>query len=451
MTNLDDFARRASGGDLVRLVAGPDALDELPALAERLRTPGERVLLTDDVSKTAAGTDLLDWVAGLVGEARRVTVAASHAQVALDEATVEATAASVGTPGLLISVGSGTITDLGKVVAARTGAPLLAVQTAASVNGFADPLSVLVIGGAKRTKPSTWPSALVIDDRVIDAAPARLNRSGVGDAIAIWSAPADWYLACRLGLDGPFDDAVVRPVLDAVEHLADPDHEVARRALVDSLTVGGLVIGIADSTAPLSGSEHLVSHILDMTAMARGAEHDLHGAQVGAATVVCTALWQEVRESCRVFDLPWSALSYPDDLAERVRNTWAVLDPSGRLGEECLTAVERKVAAWDAADKSPCDADRPALLETLFGYVGDPARSTDTLRHWGAAATFAELTPAVGRDQLAWTLSALPYMRDRLTLPDLLVMSDEWTPELIDRVIDRAGAPEATADGPLDG
>lgn len=440
MTDLDAFARAASGGALTRLAAGPDALAELPALVRRLAGPGERVLLSDDVEKSAAGRNLLGWVAGLIGETRRVAVRASHAQVALDEDTVETTVAEVGTPGLLVSVGSGTITDLGKVVAARSGAPLLAVQTAASVNGYADPLSVLVIGGAKRTRPSAWPSALVIDDRVIDAAPARLNRSGVGDAIAIWSAPADWYLACRLGLDGPFDDAVVRPVLDAVEHLTDPDHDTARRALVDSLTVGGLVIGVADSTAPLSGSEHLISHVLDMTAMARGAEHDLHGAQVGAATVVCTALWQEVRESCRVLDLPWSGLSYPDDLADRVLSTWAALDPSGRLGRECLTAVERKVAAWDAADKSDCDADREALLETLFGYVGDPGRSATTLRHWGAAARFSELTPAVDRDQLAWTLSALPYMRDRLTLPDLLVMSGEWTPALIDRVLERAAS-----------
>ncbi len=440
MTDLDAFARRSSAGALTRLAAGPAALDEIPALARRLAASGERVLLSDDTAKAAADVDLLSWVAGLLGEARLVTVSGAHAQVTLDEATVEATVAEAGTPGLVVSVGSGTITDLGKVVAARSGAPLLAVQTAASVNGFSDPLSVLVMGGAKRTKPSTWPSALVIDDRVIDAAPARLNRSGVGDAIAIWSAPADWYLACRLGLDGPFDDTVVRPVLDAVEHLADPDPEVARRALVDSLTLGGLVIGIADSTAPLSGSEHLVSHILDMTAMARGTEHDLHGAQVGAATVLCTALWQEVRASCRVFDLRWSALTYPDDLADRVLGTWAELDPSGRLGQECLSAVRRKVATWDAADKTACDKGRGELLDTLFGYVGDPARSAATLRHWGAAVRFDELTPAVDREQLAWTLSSLPYMRDRLTLPDLLVMSGEWTPELIERVLDRAEA-----------
>ncbi|MCW3159342.1 iron-containing alcohol dehydrogenase [Micropruina sonneratiae] len=443
MTGYESFAREVSQGALGLLATGPAALGELPALCRRLAGDGERVILTDDVAKLADGRDLLAWVADLVGAARRVTVRATHAQVALDEATVEDAVAEVGRPSLLVSVGSGTITDLGKVVSARSGAPLVAIQTAASVNGFSDPLSVLVIGGAKRTRPSVWPTGLIIDDRVIDAAPARLNRSGVGDAIAIWSAPADWYLACSLGLDGPFTDEAVRPVLDAVEGLTDPDPGRARKALVDSLTVGGLVIGVADSTAPLSGSEHLTSHILDMAAMARGVEHDLHGAQVGVATVVCTALWAEVRETSALFERPWADLTYPADLEQRVRDTWASIDPSGSLGQECWTAVARKVAAWNAADKAVCDRDRAALLETLFGYLGTPQRSATTLRHWGAAARFSELTPPVSADQVAWTLLALPYMRDRLTLPDLLVMTGEWTAELIDRVLARA----ATAGG----
>jgi glycerol-1-phosphate dehydrogenase [NAD(P)+] len=436
--DLDAFAVEVSQGALTRLAAGPAALDELSALCRRLARPGERVLLVDSVPKSAQGRDLVGWVIELAGEVRQVVVRSAHAAVTLDEATIESTVVAVGSPGLIVSLGSGTITDLGKVVSARSGAPLIAVQTAASVNGFSDPLSVLVIGGAKRTKPSAWPAALIIDDRLIDAAPVRLNRSGVGDAIAIWSAPADWYLACALGLDGPFLDAAVRPVLDAVERLADPDPAVAREALVESLTVGGLVIGVADTTAPLSGSEHLTSHILDMAAMARGVEHDLHGAQVGVATVVCTALWHEVRASCRVFDVPWAGLRYPDDLERRVRETWAALDPSGALGEECWTAVARKVAAWNASDKGECDRNRAGLLERLFGYVGDPERSAATLRHWGAATRFSELDPPVSRDDLLWTLRALPYMRDRLTLPDPLVMTGEWTDELIERVLARA-------------
>ena len=438
--NLDAFAVEVSRGAMTRLAAGPAALDELSVLCRRLAGPGERVLLTDDVPKQADGRDLIAWVGELIGAHRHLVVRPTHTQVTLDEATIESTLASAGSPGLIISLGSGTITDLGKVVSARSGAPLVAVQTAASVNGFSDPLSVLVIGGAKRTRPSAWPAALVIDDRVVDAAPAHLNRSGVGDAIAIWSAPADWYLACALGMDGPFIEAAVHPVLDAVEGLADPDPDVARTALIESLTVGGLVIGVADSTAPLSGSEHLTSHILDMTAMARGVEHDLHGAQVGVATVVCTALWQEVRATSDVFDRPWGNLHYPADLEERVRSTWAALDPSGSLGDECWTAVARKVAAWEASDKDACDSSRPELLDRLFGYVGTPERSAATLQRWGAATRFSELQPPVGRDQLIWTLLALPYMRDRLTLPDLLVMTGEWTAELIERVLARSSA-----------
>lgn len=422
----------------MQLVTGPAALDELPVLCRRLALPGEVVLLTDETPKHADGRDLVIWAGELIGEHRHVVVCSAHGSVVLDKATVDSTVSAVGSVGLIVSLGSGTITDLGKVVSARSGAPLVAVQTAASVNGFSDPLSVLVIGGAKRTKPSAWPAALVIDDRVIDAAPPFLNRSGVGDAIAIWSAPADWLLACSVGLDGPFLPEAVDPVLTAVEHLADPDPAVARQALIESLTVGGQMIGVADSTAPLSGSEHLTSHILDMAAMARGVEHDLHGAQVGVATVVCTALWHEVRESTSLFDRPWADLHYPADLEDRVRTTWSALDPSGALGEECWTAVARKIAAWDASNKGDCYSNRAALVERLFGYVGTPERSAATLKHWGAASTFAELTPAVTPEQVLWTLLALPYMRDRLTLPDLLVMTGEWHDELIRRVLARA-------------
>jgi hypothetical protein len=48
------------------------------------------------------------------------------------------------------------------------------------------------------------------------------------------------------------------------------------------------------------------------------------------------------------------------------------------------------------------------------------------------------LDPPVARDQLLRTLLALPYMRDRLTQPDLLVMAGEWTEDLMVRVLKRA-------------
>lgn len=101
------------------------------------------------------------------------------AQLILDEATVESAVAAVGAVGLIVSLGSGTITDLGKVVSARSGAPLIAVQTAASVNGFSDPLSVLVIGGEAH-------EAVCVAGGVGDRRPPDRCGAGAAQSVGGW-------------------------------------------------------------------------------------------------------------------------------------------------------------------------------------------------------------------------------------------------------------------------
>jgi len=338
------------------------------------------------------------------------------------------------------------------VVAAAVSAPLVTVQTAASVNGYADPLSVLVRGGAKRTVPSRWPDALVIDHDVVAAAPSALTRAGVGDAVAIWSSPADWYLACALGMDsGTYDGRFVDPVRDLAPRLADTSlsDDERRRVLIDVLTVGGLVIGDAGTTAPLSGVEHLVSHVLDMSAMAEGIDHDLHGAQVGVASVLAAALWDVALEEERVFDLAPDDLAVPADLHDRVRAVWHPIDPSGALGEECGRAVEAKMQRWRAAAPTVAAffARRGEHEATLRALAGDPALPVAALRAWGAPTTFAGLTPSVSSDRARWALSALPFMRDRMSLADLLVLAGRWNDDLFDRVFVRAAEAGGGAGG----
>ena len=114
-----------------------------------------------------------------------------------------------GGTGCLVTLGSGTITDLGKLVSLETGVPLVAVQTAASVNGFSDDLSVVLRAGAKRTVPSTYPAALVIDHRVLAGAPVDLSRAGLGECVGALVAPADWLLAAIVGADPTYDPEIV--------------------------------------------------------------------------------------------------------------------------------------------------------------------------------------------------------------------------------------------------
>ena len=99
--------------------------------------------------------------------------------------------------GCVVTMGSGTITDIGKA-ATRNGTPLVAVQTATSVNGYADSFSVLLHRGVKRTTPARWPDTLLIDAAILRAAPPDLNLARVGDLMAMFTATADWYLASAM-------------------------------------------------------------------------------------------------------------------------------------------------------------------------------------------------------------------------------------------------------------
>jgi glycerol-1-phosphate dehydrogenase [NAD(P)+] len=444
---LAEHSLAASGGAM-RTIAGPQALDSITALVTELAPEGEIVLLADGTAKSVDGAPLLDAVTALLPEgrtARAVFALESEHGVALDEATVADASSGAAGAAIIVAVGSGTVSDLGKVVAASVAAPLISVQTAASVNGFSDPLSVLVLKGAKRTMPSLWPSALVIDHRVVAAAPDALTRAGVGDAVAIWSAPADWYLACEIGMDaGDYDDRFIDPVKRIAPRLADASSTEAERlaALIEVLTVGGLVIGDAGTTAPLSGVEHLVSHVLDMSAMAAHDAHDLHGAQVGVASILAAALWDIALHEEGILDVAPDELAVPEGLRERVLDTWASVDPTGALGEECWAAVQKKTARWAAIqpDVAAFFADRARHGAELERLAGDPAEPAAALGLWGAPRRFSELTPAVTAERARWALAALPFMRDRMSLADLLVFAGRWNDDLFDRVFARAAS-----------
>ena len=124
-------------------------------------------------------------------------------------------------------MGAGTLTDIAKVTAQRTGSRHVAVQTACSINGFIADRSVLVIAGAKRTVVSRWPDVLVADSDILTAAPAKLNLAGVGDLSTVPNAVAEWQLAARLGHGPAYDAAVVEQVLAAMPALPDLARAVA--------------------------------------------------------------------------------------------------------------------------------------------------------------------------------------------------------------------------------
>ena len=208
---------------LREVVCGEGALQKLGEVVRRAGVAeGSRVtVLSDTTPKKYGNDDLSDAVLEILGPYYQVNVefispTSSKAMVLADEVTVANAVRQVrdGAPSGLVSVGSGTLTDIAKVVAGELSLTHVAVQSAASVNGFADDQSVLLINGAKRTTPSRWPDALVIDPLVIAHAPIAMTRSGLGDQLSMFTAAADWYLADAVGFDTSYSPTLVAMMRD---------------------------------------------------------------------------------------------------------------------------------------------------------------------------------------------------------------------------------------------
>ena len=125
---------------------------------------------------------------------------------------------------------------------------------------------------------------IIADTEVIKTAPEKFLYSGIGDMVSKITALYDWAYEDRNGY-AVMDDFAVMIAKKAVNSFVRTPFGSIRddlfiRELLDSLAMSGVANEIAGSSAPTSGSEHLISHALDKLLD----RPQLHGVQVGIAT-----------------------------------------------------------------------------------------------------------------------------------------------------------------------
>lgn len=424
---------------LRQVITGPDALATLPATVSALKAhaAGVVVVLADHARITHQGGDLVSHVAKLLATCGPVRVTrlgpvtgGAHA----DEDTVAASVHAAAGAAIVVTVGSGTLSDLGKIACAGNGGrPHVIVQTAASVNGFADDQSVLLIDGVKRTVPSRWPDALLIDPEVIAGAPPAMNLAGVGDLVSMYTAPADWYLAAAIGIDDSYSATLVSMVRPHGDRLLDiaADVAVAKPAALEELaqllTLSGITMGAAGRTAVSSGMEHTVSHLVEMAVGGAG----LHGAQVGVATLVAARTWRHVRNAIDAGQCTPRPLD-PDEQQAKIETAFGAA-----AAAECWRSYRRKLDWLRARPTAVEDLllrwrDHDAVLDTL---LVDPDRLAAALAATGMPTRFSELAPAVDARTARWAVANCHLMRDRFGIADLADLLGIWHSDAVESVL----------------
>jgi glycerol-1-phosphate dehydrogenase [NAD(P)+] len=334
----------------------------------------------------------------------------------------------------VLSIGSGTITDIAKHACRRyeqtsdASIPFVVYQTANSVSGYTSNMAPTFVDGVERTLPSRYPDALVRDLETLRDAPYAMTAADVGDLLGAAVSFADWHLAHCLGLDDSYTPlaktlmgSLDGTLLNIASQVRERDLE-AMGVLAKLIARAGLAMSLSHATTPLSGSEHVISHVLDMMAEAAKRPLAMHGAKVALAAVRMASIYQVFLLEFDPAVVPWETCSLdPAAIRLQIADAFASVDPTGRAGEECWNDYAVKLEAWRGrrADLRVRLAEWSRVGAELARRIWAPQTLLRIIRAVGLSETFESPEPPVASRARQAFLSC-HWMRRRFRLGDLL-------------------------------
>jgi glycerol-1-phosphate dehydrogenase [NAD(P)+] len=234
---------------------------------------------------------------------------------AADLGNVEKVMAASSGSRCIVGIGGGKSVDVGKLAAFRKGLPFYSVPTSASHDGISSPFASLKGLDRPYSVKAKPPLGILADVDVIAKAPKRLLSAGCGDLVSKLTAVKDWQLAHKVNGEY-YGSYAANLALMSADVVIDGSRRIGRfakegvRDLVEGLISTGVAAGIAGSSRPCSGSEHLFSHYLDIVAPGAG----LHGEKCGLGTIMMAKLqggdWRLVRAALKNVHAPTKASEF---------------------------------------------------------------------------------------------------------------------------------------------
>ncbi|MDQ0230315.1 iron-containing alcohol dehydrogenase family protein [Metabacillus malikii] len=187
---------------------------------------------------------------------------------------------------VVMTIGGGMVIDYGKYIAFVRNIPFLSIPTSASNDGFASSNCSLIVNHKKTTVPARVPFGIVVDLDIVQQAPNRFILAGIGDLMSNITALVDWeFEEEKQGISmNHFAYMLSKKAVNSFIRtpMTDIKAPIFLKELVSSLTLGGISTVISGNSSPISGSEHLISHMLDKISQ----QPQMHGIQVGVATYI---------------------------------------------------------------------------------------------------------------------------------------------------------------------
>jgi glycerol-1-phosphate dehydrogenase [NAD(P)+] len=394
----------------IRRIAVAKSLDGAEAaLVAEVGLSGRLAVVSDENTHAVLGAR----VARALGGAEEIVL--DHPKA--DEANAERLLDRARHAEALIAVGSGTINDLCKYVAHRTGRQSATFATAPSMDGYVTTTVSITQGGFKLSLPAQAPVGVFFDLGVLAAAPARMIRAGLADTVCRTTAQLDWLLS-HLLLGTTYADTPYRLMEADEPRLYEKAHRLlegdleAMHLLTRMLILSGLGVLVTHTSHCGSMGEHQISHFIDT--FAEPHPGTLHGEQVGIGT------WSMARLQAMML-----AVEAPPALSPLGIDEAAFRAAYGRMAPSCLDAVRKKPldAAGTARLNERLAADWPAIRARLLSVMLPLAEMERVMQAAGVAMHAQEL----GIDSAFYrrAVGHAHEIRDRYSFLDLAAQAGE--------------------------
>ncbi len=350
---------------------------------------------------------------------------------------------------IAVSVGSGVINDLCKLCSFQHEQQYLTLPTAASVDGYSSFGASISYQNAKQTFSCPAPAAIIADIDVIAAAPRWLSAAGYGDLASKVPAGAEWMIADLFGTEPIQPDAwhVLQDDLDSF--LGNPagvanGEPQAIADLFEGLTLSGIAMQAARSSRPASCSEHLFSHILDMTHYRFNGKLQSHGIQVSVGTVTMCAVFDVLfNMDFTKLDVDACVAAWPS-LEEEQKRALAIFEgfPVPDLG---YVEITKKYNDAETVRKqlTALKETWPEFKKKLQGQVYSYEKMKEMLKVAGAPCDPSAI--GVTRQMLKEMVDKVQLMRFRMNVFDLAKRAGCYD-ELVEGVFAVGGPLDLTQD-----
>jgi glycerol-1-phosphate dehydrogenase [NAD(P)+] len=406
------------------IVVSNDALTRSADLLEERHGRPLLYVLSDENTEAAAGARWKSSVRAR-GVHSRVLPATPKPEPTGELTEVLLTEVERVSPDVVVSVGSGVLSDLGKKVSLDAGIPNWCIATAASVDAYTSATSAIHIGGYHRAIPARPSEVVVCDLGVIAQAPQTLFLAGLGDLLAKFPAHLDWVLAHRVAGE-PFCATIAsfalgsaRQALEAARSVAADaaDMPAAIRLLTDAALVSGLAMQALGSSRPAASAEHTVAHFWDAAGAVKRESLALHGIEVGAATRLLLPGYLkfygelasiECDAAARLADFE-DEPRWQDRLDETMRPFEARLIEENRDRMLDRSILAERLGAFERARQDLADGAGPLLTE-----VATAIRVLE-----GLAFPFSPRSLGIAREHRSSAVRYARLLRNRYTTFDL--------------------------------